>query len=171
LEHYRLYLLSLQNKSGPAIYLDAHNDADALTRAPAASSYPMSFRPLGFGKASAKWPGSTRSVPGAMDRHSLRFESTWWSATSTQVDTIAVCHWRIERPWAAADRLDAGTLAAQQQVSKSQPETAHCPVPIVSNTPPNALLGAVFNCLQHHGLAHRLCEACAVKGWSWKGLM
>jgi hypothetical protein len=34
LESYRFYLLSLQNKIGDAVYLDARDDADALVKAP-----------------------------------------------------------------------------------------------------------------------------------------
>lgn len=33
---YRFYLLSLQNKIGDAVYLDARDDADALGKAPRA---------------------------------------------------------------------------------------------------------------------------------------
>ena len=36
MESYRFYLLSLQNKIGAAVYLDARDDADALDKAPAA---------------------------------------------------------------------------------------------------------------------------------------
>ena len=35
MESYRFYLLSLQNKIGAAVYLDARDDADALDKAPA----------------------------------------------------------------------------------------------------------------------------------------
>ena len=34
MESYRFYLLSLQNKIGAAIYLDARDDRDALIKAP-----------------------------------------------------------------------------------------------------------------------------------------
>jgi hypothetical protein len=34
LESYRFYLLSLQNKIGDAVYLDARDDNDALVKAP-----------------------------------------------------------------------------------------------------------------------------------------
>jgi hypothetical protein len=34
LESYRFYLLSQQNKIGAAAYLDAHDDAEALVKAP-----------------------------------------------------------------------------------------------------------------------------------------
>jgi hypothetical protein len=35
LESYRFYLLSLENKIGDAVYLDARDDDDALGKAPA----------------------------------------------------------------------------------------------------------------------------------------
>jgi hypothetical protein len=35
LESYRFYLLSLENKIGAAVYLDARDDDDALVKAPA----------------------------------------------------------------------------------------------------------------------------------------
>jgi hypothetical protein len=82
LEHYRLYLLSLQNKIGSASYLDTHNDADALARAPAAFVVSDKYPAIEIRHAKRKLAGSTQSVLGAMDRHSLRFESTWLSATS-----------------------------------------------------------------------------------------
>ena len=72
------YLLSLHNKVGAAIYLDAHNDADAITSAPAAFVVSDEFPAIEIWQGKRKsGAGSTRSVPGAMDRDSLRFESTW----------------------------------------------------------------------------------------------
>jgi hypothetical protein len=40
---YRFYLLSLQNKIGDAVYLDARDDADALGKAPAAFAVSEDF--------------------------------------------------------------------------------------------------------------------------------
>lgn len=43
MESYRIYLLSLQNKIGDAVYVVARDDADALVKAPSAFTTSAAF--------------------------------------------------------------------------------------------------------------------------------
>jgi len=42
-ESYRFYLLSQQNKIGDSVYMDAHDDAEALVKAPSAFAVSAEF--------------------------------------------------------------------------------------------------------------------------------
>ena len=48
MESYRFYLLSLENKIGAAVYLDARDDNDALLKAPSTFVVSEDFQPSRF---------------------------------------------------------------------------------------------------------------------------